>query len=236
MKTNIKLAVLIGLGALAANQASASINLVVNGGFESGDAAITSDLSFSSGYVSVTGTANGLATAGDPPGTGEGQYAVGGNSHFYHSAFTSAAPQEGNNMMIVNGSTYPNKNVWSGTLSSSLVANQTYAFSVWVMNVYHDGSNPDANLEFSIGNHSLGTFTVSDVAGVWHEFTATYTPSVSGQLPAALDLAVNSFANDFAIDNISLTAVPEPTTMVAGALLLLPFGASTLRILRRRTA
>ena len=32
------------------------------------------------------------------------------------------------------------------------------------------------------------------------------------------------------------TAVPEPTTMVAGALLLLPFGASTLRILRKRTA
>jgi hypothetical protein len=31
--------------------------------------------------------------------------------------------------------------------------------------------------------------------------------------------------------------VPEPTTLIAGALLLLPFGASTLRILRRnRTA
>ena len=30
--------------------------------------------------------------------------------------------------------------------------------------------------------------------------------------------------------------VPEPTTMIAGALLLLPFGASTLRVLRRRTA
>jgi len=36
------------------------------------------------------------------------------------------------------------------------------------------------------------------------------------------------------IGNVSL--VPEPTTMVAGALLLLPFGASTLRALRRRTA
>jgi len=35
---------------------------------------------------------------------------------------------------------------------------------------------------------------------------------------------------------LTLTAVPEPTTMVAGALLLLPFGASTLRVLRRRTA
>jgi hypothetical protein len=31
-----------------------------------------------------------------------------------------------------------------------------------------------------------------------------------------------------------LAIVPEPTTMIAGALLLLPFGASTLRILRKR--
>ena len=32
----------------------------------------------------------------------------------------------------------------------------------------------------------------------------------------------------------SFHQVPEPTTLIAGALLLLPFGASTLRILRRR--
>jgi hypothetical protein len=32
----------------------------------------------------------------------------------------------------------------------------------------------------------------------------------------------------------STVVVPEPTTMIAGALLLLPFGASTLRILRKR--
>ncbi len=32
------------------------------------------------------------------------------------------------------------------------------------------------------------------------------------------------------------TPVPEPTTLIAGALLLLPFGASTLRLLRRRRA
>jgi hypothetical protein len=32
------------------------------------------------------------------------------------------------------------------------------------------------------------------------------------------------------------TPVPEPTTMIAGALLLLPFGASTLRILRKGRA
>jgi hypothetical protein len=39
------------------------------------------------------------------------------------------------------------------------------------------------------------------------------------------------------VDLTIITPVPEPTTMVAGALLLLPFGASTLRILRKsRTA
>jgi hypothetical protein len=32
----------------------------------------------------------------------------------------------------------------------------------------------------------------------------------------------------------SLTAVPEPTTIISGVLMLLPFGASTLRILRKK--
>jgi hypothetical protein len=32
---------------------------------------------------------------------------------------------------------------------------------------------------------------------------------------------------------VSILAVPEPTTMIAGALLLLPFGASTLRFVRK---
>ena len=35
---------------------------------------------------------------------------------------------------------------------------------------------------------------------------------------------------------LTSAAVPEPTTVIAGALLLLPFGASTLRILRRNRA
>jgi len=42
----------------------------------------------------------------------------------------------------------------------------------------------------------------------------------------------------FAYDSTGLTAditsvVPEPATIIAGALMLLPFGASALRILRR---
>jgi hypothetical protein len=227
-----KLAVLAGLGALAVTQASASLNLVVNGDFESGDTG------FTSGYGDVTGIANGLATGGDDPAhlSGEGLYAVGGNANYYHSAFTTAGPESGNQMMIVNGSTIPGKNVWTGTLSPDMTVGVTYLFSAWVMNVYHDTdpAHQDAELEFSIGGNLIGTFSAAPAtAGVWSQFTAFYTPGTAGQLPTSVDLKVNYYANDFALDNISLTAVPEPTTMIAGALLLLPFGASTVRILRR---
>jgi hypothetical protein len=52
-------------------------------------------------------------------------------------------------------------------------------------------------------------------------------------------MTVSEFANGSIQDTYSqniqvLAPVPEPTTMIAGALLLLPFGASTLRILRKR--
>jgi hypothetical protein len=53
--------------------------------------------------------------------------------------------------------------------------------------------------------------------------------------------AFNGAKNEPYLDNygggtvtLSLAPVPEPTTMVAGAMLLLPFGMSTLRILRRK--
>ena len=55
--------------------------------------------------------------------------------------------------------------------------------------------------------------------------TYTVNPSVNGGL-----------VNASGFVGITATPVPEPTTMVAGALLLLPFGMSTLRILRKRQA
>jgi len=40
--------------------------------------------------------------------------------------------------------------------------------------------------------------------------------------------------NDLVVEVQGVAPVPEPTTMIAGALLLLPFGASALRILRKK--
>jgi hypothetical protein len=66
--------------------------------------------------------------------------------------------------------------------------------------------------------------------------TVTYT-GPSGTF--AFDLLYAEVDGAPAVLNVDLPLqpVPEPTTMIAGALLLLPFGASTLRILRKsRTA
>ena len=50
------------------------------------------------------------------------------------------------------------------------------------------------------------------------------------------DISYNSSDKDFNDMVLQMTVVPEPTTMIAGALLLLPFGVSTLRILRKKRA
>jgi len=67
------------------------------------------------------------------------------------------------------------------------------------------------------GTTTFGQMTVYETGveiGDWDNGTAT--------IPASAN-----------IDSITLFPVPEPTTMITGALLLLPFGASTLRILRK---
>jgi len=80
-----------------------------------------------------------------------------------------------------------------------------------------------------LGNGSAGyTVTASGNNSVTTE-TATMLTSLTG-LTAEADLVaiVSPDGQSYVV------AVPEPTTMLAGALLLLPFGASTLRVLRKR--
>jgi hypothetical protein len=219
MKTLSKIALLAGAGALVANHASA--NLIVNGDFSAGNTGFTSGY----GYTSVAG---GLATGGE--GAGEGLYAIGTNPNFYHSAFVTQGDHTTGtgNMMIVNGSGVANKTVWSGTVAPPLTVGAEYQFTAWVMNVYPDSP---ANLKFSFGGNSLGTFSPTG-NGVWQEFTANFI-ATADQSTGLVDLNLVAFGNDFALDDLSLVAVPEPTTIIAGALLLLPFAASTVRIFRK---
>ena len=65
-------------------------------------------------------------------------------------------------------------------------------------------------------------------ASPYTHYAYTFTPITAGSL--TFSWADDSTDHAF-IDAVTL--VPEPTTMIAGAMLLLPFGASTLRVLRR---
>jgi len=47
-------------------------------------------------------------------------------------------------------------------------------------------------------------------------------------------VVLNLYNSNGTVAQDQLALVPEPTTMIAGALLLLPFGVSTLRILRKK--
>ncbi len=74
-----------------------------------------------------------------------------------------------------------------------------------------------------------GTFTglPTDPPPVTVEFSVYDNNALVGVTTLFWNQSGNSGLGEFDV-------VPEPTTMIAGALLLLPFGASTLRILRNK--
>jgi hypothetical protein len=90
------------------------------------------------------------------------------------------------------------------------------------------------DLSFSASNGSLGDLAPlreiasSGLTGAWWEYTADL-----GTL--ALGDSVTVIAPGGAIiDRLNLTLVPEPATLIAGAILLIPFALSTWPLLRRR--
>jgi hypothetical protein len=77
----------------------------------------------------------------------------------------------------------------------------------------------DANSEFNLWGNGDGTYTLYG-----------WTPA-RGYCPTATGAATLTPVQEIPLTSVE--PVPEPTTMLAGAMLLLPFGVSTLRIVRR---
>ncbi len=209
MKTTKLNLALLAAGVLA-SAASAQAEFIVNGDFESGD------IDFTTGYTSVTGS------PGPSSMYPEGTYAVGTDPQDFHNLFHSFDDHTKGDgtgkMMIVNGATSSGVNVWTGELSPDLTVSSTYVFSAWVANVYPDSP---ASLKFSIDGNQIGSDFSATGVGVWKQFTATFTVT-AGTTPTAVDLITIAGGNDFALDDISITVVPEPSTYVAGGLALLP--------------
>lgn len=84
------------------------------------------------------------------------------------------------------------------------------------------------------------SFTITDTSGTWASASDVLAANGSGYEAAAhifvtaspADASAGALVTGYAGGN-GVVVVPEPTTMIAGALLLLPFGASTLRMFRK---
>jgi hypothetical protein len=117
-------------------------------------------------------------------------------------------------------------------------------------------SNPGAILLLQMANGVDYTLTVNFAPGLWSDVNGVNGAADGGvsfenSLANVTDFGLSfgagyGFQNgvalmpgvtgSFELEDINTLPVPEPATVIAGALLLLPFGASALRVLRKNRA
>ncbi len=109
-------------------------------------------------------------------------------------------------MMVVNGAPLPEKIVWSQTVK--VTPNTPYRFSTWVSSWYP--ASP-ANLEFLFDGASLGLYSAPATSGIWESFGIQWQ-SGNDQLVtiSIIDRNTQLSGNDFALDDLSLTAMTQP--------------------------
>jgi hypothetical protein len=167
-------------------------NVIVNGDFDDGISGFTSEYE-----VGVGGPFGQLSF--------EGTYAVSTNSSFVHNNFAACTDNTGGgNMMIVNGATVPNEEIWCQTVD--VTPNTDYEFSTWATSVV--GSNP-AILQFSINGTLLGSpFNVTPTVCDWNQFFEVWNSgnNTSAEICITNQNTIGS-GNDFAIDDISFSPV-----------------------------
>lgn len=206
------LALATALLAIAAPAAAA--NLVTNGNFSAGDTGFTSDYSYR-----APGNYGGALA--------EGLYAIDTSAFNTHPAWQNFADHTGDAAalyLIANGAGNAST-IWQQSVS--VTANSTYNFSVFAANTCCNANQAPPNFsELSLqadsgsGFVSVAEFTLSGV-GTWLSTGGNFTAGSSNVVLRIVNNNTIAGGNDFALDDISLTAVavPEPATwglMVAG--------------------
>lgn len=147
----------------------------------------------------------------------EGVYTIAKSTGSYHQGFWKTPDHTGDGgcMMVVNGSTGKNVNVWRQTISG-LTPGQQYAFSTWGLSVT-DGHHrvngliitPGKNLpvwQFSINGVPFGkTFKLTYKA--WNQFYEVWTATSSTAVISLVDHMDAQDGNDFAMDDISFAPI-----------------------------
>ncbi len=215
-KATILAAVVVAGGILTAGR---SHGQVVNGNFSSGNTG------FTSGY--------GFAASSDPGG---GHYTIGSNPHSWNSALSSFGDHTtGTGLMyIADGSSTANLQLWNESLN--VLTNTQYTFSFYAASCGNDNANgidpSPATLVVTANGTPIGsTLHVSATNGTWTEFSGTFNSGALSSIPLVItDSNLQGGAgNDFAMDDITVTAAPEP-----GAAGLILCAAAVLSFRRHR--
>ncbi len=179
------------------------------------------------GSVGVSFVTDGQAVVGAVNGAFAEPFLSGGNGAGF-------APGGANQVNGTDATTYLTSGGANGKAILSFGAAEMYMGLLW-------GSVDNFNtLTFYSGGTAgtvVGTVTGLQVFAIpTGDQGQLGTSYVNINSTLAFDTVVaTSTEHAFEFDNVAYntTPIPEPTTMIAGAMLLLPFGASTLRMLRK---
>ena len=170
----------------------ANANLVLNGDFESGDQDFITDYTL------------GIGDAAQ-------RYNITKDPKLHHPGATSYSDHTSGsgNMMAINAAAVANQLIWGQEIS--LAANTNYKFSIWVSSWT---SSTPANLVFAIGGISLGSLVAPSQTGTWVQHSFVFNSNATSGLVSLsiIDTTSAGSGDDFAIDDISLTAVDCTST------------------------
>jgi hypothetical protein len=191
---------------------------------------------FSFQAVNLSGFNASLITVTASIGTGGVDYLTfGGNIQLAGFSFATADLLLGYSVTATHGAiSMIDQRYTGGAANGSLLINET-ATSVGAPTAHsqlsvNDVSDPNVypnGNPFDIGENDL--LLVVPPQATLHVVKDLSFVIFNGAPGTISQVSVSSVQQSF-----HQVAVPEPTTIIAGALLLLPFGASTLRILRKR--
>lgn len=186
--SSISVIPLLFVGILAGNICAQ--NLIVNGDFEQGNTAFTSDYTYSpqSGYAEKT-------------------YTVTSNPSSWHPSFSPCGDHSSGSglMLAVNGAVDGSSVVWSQTVP--VAPGGIYQVELWAASL--SASSP-AQLQVLLDGVPLGSIlTLPAQTCSWQLFSEAWSgPSGTSATISIVDTNPAYSGNDFAIDDISMTRLP----------------------------
>ena len=174
------------------NRTLLSANLLANGDFSRG----------------ATGFSTSLARGGTSL-VNAGTYVVGTDPHTYHSGGASFGDHTtgSGDMLIVNGSIYPNVTVWRETIITT--PGVEYSFSGWAASWATDGPDEGdispAEPQVAVNGKSIASTTLPSTAGQWTAIYGTWVASSVRSTLILTDLNTSGAGNDSAYDDFSVT-------------------------------